>query len=140
MFLCSSPSACIPLPEKHTSRGPALPFSPTPADPSPSSPLCQCLWSFCGLPGSWLAAGQHSSAQELSLLTLMAELCEDMCLERRPKDRGCFSEIDTSVYHLTVKTLGLPAGRFLLSPWGLGPGLCTGALLNYAISQRTKAF
>lgn len=98
----------------------------------------------CGLPGSWLAAGQRSSAQELSLLTLMAELCEDMCLERRPKDPGCFSEIDTSVYHLAVKTLRLPAGSCLwregLSPWGLGPGRCTGALPNYPISQRTNTF
>jgi len=98
---------------------------------------------FCGLPGSWLAAGQRSSAEELSLLTLMAELCEDMCLERRPKDRGCFSEINTSVYHLAVKTLGLPAVSFPLrehlSPWGLGPGQRTRALPNYPVSQRTNA-
>lgn len=87
------------------------------------------------MPGSQLVAGQPSSAAELSLLTLMGELCEDMCLERRPKDRGWFSEIDTTVYHPGCQNTGnacceLSVGGHL-RPWGPGPGLYTGAFLNY---------
>lgn len=64
-----------------------------------------CFGSPCGLPGSrgsWPALVSVA----LSLLTLMGELCEDMCLESRPKDRGCFSEIDTTVYHHGCQNTG----------------------------------
>lgn len=73
-----------------------------------------------------VAAGQHLSAVELSLLTLMGELCEDMCLESRPKDRGCFSEIDTTVYHCGCQNTGNACCELSIEG-GPGPGSTQGS-------------
>lgn len=66
-----------------------------------------------------MAAGQHLSAVELSVLTLMGELCEDM-------DRGCFSEIDTTVYHCGCQNTGNACCELSIER-GPGPGSTQGS-------------